>query len=104
MSFIIGVMGSAEGYVADVIDLYKLGANPAGFTGSSGVGFDSNQIRMSVGERGNEYLYGSMVYNFTPYSGMSIQGTKAGAAYDGEQFIISAGGVTGGSVAVPARV
>ena len=45
-----------------------------------------------------EYLYGSMVYNFTPYSGMSIQGTKAGAAYDGEQFIISAGGVTGGSV------
>lgn len=99
---IFGVMGSAEGYVADVIDLYKLGANPAGFTGSSGVGFDSNQIRMSVGERGNEYLYGSMVYNFTPYSGMSIQGTKAGAAYDGEQFIISAGGVTGGSVAVPA--
>lgn len=99
---VIKVTGSAEGYVADITDLYKLGANPAGFTGSSGVKFDSNQIRMGIGEKNTQYLYGSTVYNFTPYSGLSIQGVKSGAAFEGESFFIRAGDVIGGNVTVPA--
>lgn len=97
-----GVVGTFEGYVPTATDLYNRGANPANFYGSSNVYFDSNQIRMSVGERKTEYLYGRTVYNFTPYSGVSISANKSSAAFTGEIFgIRTDGGIVGGTVTTP---
>ena len=97
-----GVVGTFEGYVPTATDLYNRGANPANFYGSERVWFDSNQIRMSVGDRKTEYLYGRTVYNFTPYSGVSISATKSAAAYEGEVFgIRTDNGVYGGTVTTP---
>lgn len=97
-----GVVGTFEGYVPTATDLYNRGANPADFYGSTNVYFDSNQIRMSVGERKTEYLYGRTVYNFTPYAGVSISANKSGAEFDGESFGIKTdSGVYGGIVTTP---
>lgn len=57
---------------------------------------------MSVGERKTEYLYGRTVYNFTPYSGVSISANKSSAAFTGEIFgIRTDGGIVGGTVTTP---
>lgn len=70
MSFIIGVIGSHDGYVVSSNHLYKYGSNVAGFFQNSGtIKFESNAIYVSAG---GARMNSTKVYNLTGYKYLKV--------------------------------
>ena len=70
MSFIIGVIGSHDGYVVSANHLYKYGSNVAGFYRDSGtVTFESNSIYV---QQGGSRMNSTKVYNLTGYTYLKV--------------------------------